>query len=263
MKKQQTRFINSLIVLEIAAVMMIVSVPSLSKASNEFRVGAVLQIPFGGGGTSYFQLANIRVGVTSQYADVEDDEILIERHIINSYLDGRLRSQTVTNETVTIDEGNQVYGIEGNIFIQPFGAWNPSVEILGFYGNNNVQGAFGGGYDWFDGWFLDSKVMFPYSEIGIRFIAPFEIYAGVKTFGAFDPEENITSNEIISSQYSTTPRPRPRPAAKEEPAPVEVPEPVEAPAPAEAPAPPPAEEPVQEPPVDEAPPQEPGGEQIF
>jgi hypothetical protein len=211
---------------------MIVTAPVISKAGNEFRVGAIIQIPFGGGGISYFQLSNIRVGVTGQYADVEDDEIMIERHVTNDYLDGRLRSQTVTDETVTTDEGNSVYGIEGNIFVQPFGAWNPSVELLGFYGNSNVQGAFGGGYDWNDGWFLDSKVMFPYSEIGIRFIAPFEIYAGGKTFGSFDPEGNSTSNEIVSSRYSTTPRPRPRPVTKEEPEPEEVLAPVEAPAPA-------------------------------
>jgi hypothetical protein len=256
MKKAFEKFKNSITIMEIVLVIMIIVVPSYSRASNEFRVGAVLQIPFGGGGTSYFQIANIRVGITSQYADVEDDDILIERHITNNYLDGRLKSQTVTNETVTIDEGDKVYGIEGNVFIQPFGSWNPSVEILGFYGNNNVQGAFGGGYDWMDGWFLDSKVMFPYSEIGLRFIAPFEIYAGGKTFGSFDPEGNSTSKEIMSSQYSTTPVPKPRTEVRKKPEIENVPEPEEIPVPAAVPAPVPvveeeaAEAPVQELPVD-------------
>ncbi len=149
--------------------------PHTSFANDEFRAAAVLQIPFWSE-ASTFKMGNVRIGGTLQYADVEETEV-------------------VGNPVTSQDEGNQVYGVEVNTFFEPFSGWNPSVEVLGFFGTNDVQAALGGGYSWAVGWYGNAKIMFPYSEIGVRFIAPFEVYGGVKTFGDFDPDTNTKVNE--------------------------------------------------------------------
>jgi hypothetical protein len=138
------------------------TLPAQASSSGEARVGAVLQIPFGleGGG---FDIANLRLGVVCQLAEVEDD-------------------------TAT-DDGDRAYGAELGAYVEPLGGWNISGEVLGFYGTTDVQGAVGMGYDMADGIYANVKLMAPYSEIGVRFLGPLEIYGGLRTLGDFDPDD--------------------------------------------------------------------------
>lgn len=140
------------------------------------RAGAVLQVPFAIT-TKFpaFDPSKIRIGLTCQYANIVDDKY-------TRYID--------TSLTTTVkDAGNQVYGLEGNLFLEPFNRFTGSAELLGLYGSNDIQGAVGGGYSFADGVFLDAKAMFPYSEIGLRFTGQAEIYGGLKTLGAFVPAQ--------------------------------------------------------------------------
>ncbi|MGD9948864.1 MAG: hypothetical protein AB7U29_10345 [Desulfobulbus sp.] len=89
------------------------------------------------------------------------------------------------------DGGNRVYGLEGTLFVEFFNDFDASAELLGLYGGNSVQGALGVGYDLNDEFFIDAKAMFPYSEVGMRIGGPFEVYGGVRTFGAFDPKNVV------------------------------------------------------------------------
>lgn len=150
---------------------------------NEFRTGAVLQVPFSiNSRHSFFDPSRIRIGLTCQYANIEDDKFTTRRIIDNT-------TGGVLSSTTSEDMGYQVYGLEGNVFIEVFNKLNGSAELLGFYGNNDIQGALGGGYSFADGIFLDAKAMFPYSEIGLRFTGQPEIYGGLKTLGAFNPAQ--------------------------------------------------------------------------
>ncbi len=143
---------------------------------NELRAGAVIQVPFAiNSKFPSFDPSRIRVGLTCQYANIQDDNY-------TRYID------TVLTTTVK-DAGNQVYGLEGNIFIEVFNKFNGTAELLGFYGSNDIQGAAGGGYSFADGMFLDVKAMFPYSEIGLRYAGQPEIYGGLKTLGGFKPAQ--------------------------------------------------------------------------
>jgi len=40
----------------------------------------------------------------------------------------------------TKPRGYQVFGLEGNVFIEVFNDWNGSVELLGLYESNTIQG---------------------------------------------------------------------------------------------------------------------------
>ena len=178
-------------------------------AEDEIRAGAMLQIPFSlGSSKPFFDPSAVRVGLTCQFANVEEDEVITTHHVTNTFLNGNpTGSSEVT--TVDVDEGNQVLGVEGNLAIAPFNGFNPSVELLGFYGTNHIQGAFGGGYDFEDSFFFDGKVMFPYGEIGLRFPQNVEIYGGVKTLTNFNPalethrREWVTTNTGSSSSSDT------------------------------------------------------------
>jgi hypothetical protein len=162
---------------------------------GELRAGAVIQVPFAlNSKFPSFDPSRIRVGLTCQYANIEEDNITTTRYT---------NSNGVVYQnipfTVQEDMGNQVYGLEGNVFLEVFNNFNVSAELLGFYGNNDIQGALGGGYSFADGLFLDAKAMFPYSEIGIRFLNQAEIYGGVKTLGAFDPtQERRVVNRVVT-----------------------------------------------------------------
>lgn len=177
-----------------------VSLPESSVADDESRVGAIQQLPFGGGSRNFVDFSGTRLGLTVQYAKVEEDEKTVIRQIERRYLDGHLKSTRVTSETSQIDEGNQAYGAEVSAFLQPFSGWTPSVECHGFYGNNEIQGALGAGYDWEDGLYGTVKAMFPYSEVGLRFFAPIELYAGGKTLGAFDPDSKMNVYEVVTER---------------------------------------------------------------
>jgi hypothetical protein len=162
-------------------------------ADDEIRVGAVLQVPFSlRSNQQFFDFSTIRVGLTCQYATVEEDKVTITQHTTETYVDGVLDPlRTSTTHTTQYDDGNQVLGLEGNIFVEVFNNWNGSAELLGFYGGNAVQGAFGGGYSFSDDFFLDAKVMLPYSEVGLRFLGNPEIYGGVKSLGLFEPAKDV------------------------------------------------------------------------
>jgi hypothetical protein len=171
---------------------------SVAQADDEIRAGAMVQIPFSlSSGQSFIDYSTIRVGLTCQYADVEEDEITITHRVNKDYLDGNLQDTTERSYISNVDEGSRVYGLEGNLLIEPFGNWNPSVELLGFYGNTDIQGALGAGYDFSEDWFLDAKVMFPYAEIGLRFPNQLEIYGGLKTLGDFNPAKEYHRREVI------------------------------------------------------------------
>lgn len=162
-------------------------------ADDEVRVGGVVQIPFDLSSTgSLFDYTTIRIGLTCQYAEVEEDEIVTHRYITEHYSTtppNPYLGYTLTRTAVQADEGDQVYGVEGNLFVEVFNDWNASAELLGFYGDNDIQGALGAGYSLSDSFFLDAKAMFPYSEIGIRFMGPLEIYGGLKSLGDFNPAQ--------------------------------------------------------------------------
>lgn len=172
-------------------------------AEDEIRAGAVLQIPFSlGSSRPFFDYSTIRVGLTCQYASVEEDEVITTHHVTNTWNNGSLTDST-EQTTVDVDEGNQVLGVEGNIAIAPFNSFTPSIELLGFYGTNEIQGAFGGGYDFANSFFFDGKVMFPYGEIGLRFPQNVEIYGGVKTLGSFDPARENHRQDIVTTIENT------------------------------------------------------------
>lgn len=165
------------------------------RADDELRAGAVLQLPFAIGSAASFDPTTIRLGLTCQFANVEEDEITTYRTIDVTDPDNPL----LLSSTTKADEGDQVYGVEGNLFIEVFNDFNGSVEVLGIYGTKDIQGAAGAGYSLADGFFLDAKAMFPYAEVGLRFPSQVEIYAGAKTLGNFNPaqEHQTVDNRVI------------------------------------------------------------------
>lgn len=176
---------------------------SPAQAEDEIRAGAVLQIPFAlGSSRPLFDYSTIRVGLTCQFADVEEDEVITTHHITNTWNNGTLTG-TTEETTVDVEGGNQVLGVEGNLSVAPFNGFTPSVEVLGFYGTNDVQGAFGGGYDFDNSFFFDGKVMFPYSEIGLRFPNNVEIYGGVRSLGSFDPAREAIRQDVVTTIENT------------------------------------------------------------
>ncbi|MGI6656046.1 MAG: hypothetical protein ACOX5Z_04335 [Desulfobulbus sp.] len=161
------------------------AVQPATAADDEIRAGAVMQVPFNLRSSRIFEPAAIRVGLSCQYVNVEPDTTTTTDHFTST-------PPAWEKTTRTKDEGDRVYGVEGNLFLEPFNRLATSVEMLGLYGNNDIQGALGGGYRFGDGFFLDAKAMFPYSEVGIRFLGPLEIYGGLKTLGDFEPADNRT-----------------------------------------------------------------------
>ncbi|MDD2463516.1 MAG: hypothetical protein PHI97_05920 [Desulfobulbus sp.] len=190
-------------------VLICISSVQTALAEDEIRAGAVIQIPFtfGGSSGSPVDFSGFRVGLTCQYAEVEEDIITSTHHVTNTYLDGSLIDTTENTSITGKDEGNRAYGVEGNIFFDILDGFTPSAEVLGFYGTNEVQGAIGGGYDFSSDFFLDAKVMFPYSEIGVRFPGQVEIYGGLKTLGSFNPKKEHRLNEEVTDTNTYTPPP--------------------------------------------------------
>jgi hypothetical protein len=47
-----------------------------------------------------------------------------------------------------------------------------------------------------DGIFANVKLMAPYSEIGVRFLGPLEVYGGLRTLGDFDPDNYQAPIEV-------------------------------------------------------------------
>lgn len=176
--------------------------PSLH-AEDEIRAGAMLQIPFFlGGSKPFFDPSAVRVGLTCQFASVEEDEILTTHYVTETW-NGTVLADRTESTSVTTSGGNQVRGVEGNLAIAPFNGFTPSIELLGFYGTNDVQGAFGGGYDFENSFFLDAKVMFPYAEIGLRFPGSVELYGGVRSLGSFDPAKEAYGQDVLTTIVDT------------------------------------------------------------
>lgn len=172
-------------------------------AEDEIRAGAVLQIPFSlSSSRPLFDYTTIRVGLTCQFANVDEDEVFTTHHVTNTWNNGTLTG-TTEETSVDVDGGNRVLGVEGNLAVAPFNGFTPSVEVLGFYGTNDIQGAFGGGYDFDNSFFFDSKVMFPYGEIGLRFPNDVEIYGGVRSLGNFDPARETYRQEVVTTIENT------------------------------------------------------------
>jgi hypothetical protein len=140
-------------------------------AEEEWRVGGMLQIPFGGSKEkSFVHFANTRIGVKVQYAEI-DDVIKRNELTVDRVFQGNVElSATVTSEgVVTVDEGDKVVGGEGYLLVAPFnGFWDVSGGINGFGGKDIIQGAAGLGYDPSFGVYLGIGALMPYSEVGIR-----------------------------------------------------------------------------------------------
>lgn len=175
-------------------------------AEDDFRAGALLQVPFSfNSWRSPVNFSGLRVGLTCQYTQVEDDVITITHTVTSNYLDDVFQDTTETTSVTGVKDGNQVYGVEGNVMLDVLDGFTPSVELLAFYGTNDVQGALGGGYDFTGDFFFDAKVMFPYSEIGVRFPDQVEIYGGLKTLGSFDPKNDHYRQRVEIDHYTYSP----------------------------------------------------------
>ncbi|MCL2789853.1 MAG: hypothetical protein FWD79_04335 [Desulfobulbus sp.] len=176
------------------------------KADDEIRLGAVIQIPFDlSASHSLFDPAAIRLGLTCQFANVEKDSITTTRRVTDTYVDGNLTSSVESSAVTRADRGNRVVGVEGNVFVTVLGNWNISAEVLGLYGNNNIQGALGGGYGLAENFFLDAKAMFPYSAVGLRFLNEAELYGGLSTLGGFNPAQDRHRFVATTTINSSTP----------------------------------------------------------
>ena len=185
-------------------------------AEEEWRVGGMLQIPFGGSREKTFvHFANTRIGIKVQYAEVDDIIKRNEQTVERVYQDGVLQSSTVTSEAVvTVDEGGKVIGGEGYLLVAPFnGFWDFSGGFNGFAGQETVQGAAGLGYDPSFGVYLGIGALLPYSEAGIRLNFRYiDYFVGATSLPKFSSktvwqEDKITYND--SSQYTPEPPPPP------------------------------------------------------
>ncbi len=194
-------------------------------AEEEWRVGGMLQIPFGGSREKTFvHFANTRIGIKVQYAEVDDiikrNELTVER----IYQGDVLQSSTVTSENVvTVDEGGKVIGGEGYLLVAPFnGFWDFSGGFNGFAGQETVQGAAGLGYDPSFGVYLGIGALLPYSEVGVRLNFRYiDYFVGATSLPKFASEtvwqeDKTTYNDI--SQVSPEPPPPAGEVMAEEPA---------------------------------------------
>lgn len=141
-------------------------------AEEEWRVGLMLQLPFGGSQEKDFvHFANTRIGAKLQYAEIDDVVKRNEQTVERIYLGEELQSSEVTSEEVVkVESGDKVVGGEAYIMVSPFnGLWNVSGGVNGFSGNNTFQGAGGLGYDPLLGGYLSVGALMPYSQVGLRF----------------------------------------------------------------------------------------------
>jgi len=193
-------------------------------AEEEWRVGGVLQIPFGGSREKTFvHFANTRIGIKVQYAEIDDVIKRNEQTVERVYQGGVLQSSASTSETVvTVDEGGKVVGGEGYLLVAPFnGFWDFSGGFNGFAGQETVQGAAGLGYDPSFGVYLGIGALLPYSEAGIRLNFRYiDYFVGATSLPKFSSKtvwqkDRITYSDI--SQASPEPEPPLEEVAAEEP----------------------------------------------
>lgn len=141
-------------------------------AEEEWRVGLMLQLPFGGSQErSFVHFANTRVGAKLQYAEIDDVVKRKEQTLERIYLGEELQSSEVTAEAVVkVEDGDKVVGGEIYVMITPFnGSWDVSGGTNVFSGDNTFQGAGGFGYDPLLGGYLAVGALMPYSQVGLRF----------------------------------------------------------------------------------------------
>jgi hypothetical protein len=147
-------------------------VPGAVVAEDEWRVGLMLQLPFGGSQERGFvHFANTRIGAKLQYAEVDDVVKRNEQTVERIYFGEELKSSEVTSEEVVkVENGDKVVGGEAYIMVTPFnGLWNVSGGVNGFSGSNTIQGVGGLGYDPLLGGYLAVGALMPYSQVGLRF----------------------------------------------------------------------------------------------
>ncbi len=177
-------------------------------AEEEWRVGGMLQIPFGGSKhKSFVHLGDTRIGIKVQYAEIDDHIKRNEQSVERVYQGETLASSTVTSESVvTVEDGDDVIGGEGYLLLAPFnGFWDISGGINGFTGQHTVQGAAGLGYDPSFGFYLGIGALMPFSEVGIRLnFRHIDYYLGATSLPRFTSktvwqEDGITYTDIVVS----------------------------------------------------------------
>lgn len=187
-------------------------------AEEEWRVGGMLQIPFGGSREKTFvHFANTRIGIKVQYAEVDDIIKRNEQVVERVYEGDVLQSSTVTSENaVTVDEGGKVVGGEGYLLVAPFnGFWDFSGGFNGFAGQETIQGAAGLGYDPSFGVYLGIGALLPYSEAGIRFNFRYiDYFVGATSLPKFASETVWQENKTTYNDISQV-SPEPVPPAEE------------------------------------------------
>ena len=185
----------------LAGIFMLAAVVRPASAEEEWRVGGMLQIPFGGSQESSFvHFVNTRIGIKVQYAEVDDIVKRNEQTIERVYRGEILESETVTAErVVTVDDGDKVIGGEGYLLVAPFnGFWDVSGGINGFTGQNDIQGAAGLGFDPSFGVYLGIGALFPYSQAGIRFNFRYiDYFVGATSLPGFEGKTLWQEDEIV------------------------------------------------------------------
>lgn len=167
------------------------SMATTAMAEEEWRVGLMLQLPFGGSQERDFvHFANTRIGAKLQYAEIDDIVKRNEQTVERVFLGEELQSSEVTSEgVVKVEDGDKVVGGEGYVTIAPFnGHWDVSGGVNAFSGNNTFQGAAGLGYDPVLGGYLAIGALMPYSQAGLRFNFRYiDYYLGLTSLPKFSP----------------------------------------------------------------------------
>jgi hypothetical protein len=181
-------------------------------AEDEFRVGLMFQIPFGGShGGSFIHLDDTRIGAKVQYAAIDDITLQREKVIDRVFIDGILQNETVkSDKTVTLNDGDKVSGAEAYLLVTPFNRrWNLSGGVNGFTGNRDFQGALGFGIDPSIGVYTQLGVLMPFSEVGVRFnFHAFDFFAGMTSLDGFS-SKTVWKDDVITynDSFHTTPKP--------------------------------------------------------
>lgn len=170
-------------------------------AEEEWRVGLMLQLPFGGSQERGFvHFANTRIGAKMQYAEVDDVVKRNEQTVERIYFGEELRSSEVASEEVVkVQNGDKVVGGEAYIMVSPFnGLWNVSGGVNGFSGNNTIQGVGGLGYDPLLGGYLAVGALAPYSQVGLRFNFRYiDYYLGATSLPKFSSSTVWDEDRIV------------------------------------------------------------------
>jgi hypothetical protein len=178
---------------------------------TEYRLGAMISLPFNIKGGNFFDWQNIRLGLVGQIAAVEETRRTFERDYDRTFdgtdpgNPGNLVSQTLTGTHQVSSSGrNFVVGGQLEIYFTPFAdkiecgaAAGPiigtrEVQLAGLMGYNNKAGLFG-----------DVGLMLPYSKVGLRIDArSYSPYAAATTLGAFEEEKIYLYNNVFNDTFT-------------------------------------------------------------